>query len=132
MFEKKKGAAHTGSEQGVDDATKRRVERTLCCVTCEHVITTPSARTTISASHEHTFMNPHGYMYRVGCFLRAPGVLPEGMPSDFFSWFPGYTWLIERCGGCGMLMGWCFENAQDHFFGLILPHLVEKESTRES
>lgn len=105
-----------------DDAPKEK--RALRCVQCQHVITTEEARTQVQGRHLFRFTNPHGFDYEIGCFKQASGCLPEGPPTDTFTWFPGYTWQIQRCRGCLLHMGWRYENDESAFFGLILTQLL--------
>ena len=105
----------------------------LLCRACGHEITRAGARTSVDGSHRHVFSNPHGHVFEIGCFSRAPGCLCKGPATTEFTWFPGHAWRIALCGGCGGLMGWRYEATSgggNSFFGLILPHLVE-EDTRQ-
>ena len=81
----------------------------LHCSQCHYPITRPADRIEVNAKHEHVFVNPHGYLYQIGCFARAPGCLTVGPPTDHFTWFPGYTWRIAICGRCSTLLGWAFQ-----------------------
>lgn len=77
--------------------------------------------------HEHTFANPHGIIYRIGCFRNAPGcsVLPEEYKE--FSWFDGFAWSHAMCSSCRTHLGWKYDRSGECFFGLVLDRLVEKE-----
>ena len=81
--------------QGQPDATTRHDE-TLRCAACEHRITEHAYRTERGGAHEHTFVNPAGYAFRIGCFVAAPG--------------------------CAHV-GWIFRIAGEQFHGLILSAL---------
>lgn len=74
---------------------------------------------------EHTFANPHGFFYTLGCFDRAPGCLYESKSSNEFSWFTGYLWQIAHCGHCDTHLGWRFEAPHEAFWALILNRLVQ-------
>jgi hypothetical protein len=89
------------------------------------VITSTRERTEVGGAHEHTFANPYGIVYVIGCFARAPGCGFEGPPSAFFSWFPGYDWRMAVCRGCFAHLGWSFGEAPD-FYGLILERLTDE------
>jgi hypothetical protein len=95
----------------------------LRCRACEAEITTDDERIEMSGAHAHTFVNPHGHVFEVGCFARAPGCTAVGPASAFFSWFPGYAWRVVVCGSCRAHLGWSFGETPD-FFGLVLTRLV--------
>ncbi len=98
----------------------------IICALCNHSITSSHERIAMDASHEHTFFNPHGIIFHLGCFRRAPGCLTSGIPSLEFSWFKGYAWILVYCGQCHRHLGWMFlNNEQDSFFALILNRLRE-------
>ncbi|MGB5984318.1 MAG: cereblon family protein, partial [Desulfobacterales bacterium] len=90
-------------------------------------------RSAQSGAHRHTFANPHGRVFEIGCFRDAPGCRVQGPALTEFSWFSGYAWRIALCGGCLSHLGWRFQGAPSGipgpgFFGLILNHLIEIES----
>jgi hypothetical protein len=101
-------------------------DRLLLCAACGHGITSASACTTRSGRHSHTFANPHGFVFHIGCFATAPGCRASSTPSIDFTWFPGFAWQIGVCRGCGEHLGWLFRSAEDTFCGLILDRLVEQ------
>ncbi len=118
------------SDTGVDDGGGG--ER-LVCVRCGARITDSSARVDIDGSHDHYFVNPHGYDFRIGCFAIAPGCVAHGPTSGDFTWFPGHTWQLAHCQSCTLHLGWMFRSPRRHFHGLILARLVEvDESTGDS
>ena len=45
--------------------------RALLCARCSSPITTRDQHRTMHGMHEHTFANPHGIIYRIGCFRNA-------------------------------------------------------------
>jgi hypothetical protein len=96
----------------------------LLCARCGHPISAASWARTVGDGHEHSFVNPHGYLFRIGCFERAPGCALEGAEHAEYSWFEGTTWQRAPCGRCRHHLGWAFRGAQDRFFGLILDRLV--------
>jgi hypothetical protein len=97
----------------------------LLCLACGHPITSLRERIAAEGAHQHTFTNPGGYVFRIGCFGRAPGCLQAGQPTLEHTWFPGYAWLYALCGGCRTHLGWVFRSGQSAFFGLILDRLLE-------
>ncbi|MCP5425988.1 MAG: hypothetical protein H6970_13120 [Gammaproteobacteria bacterium] len=111
----------------VDEPHSQRPQRSLHCVPCGHRITPLAARISVRERSTHEFANPHGIAYRIGCFREAPGVVREGTPTDYWSWFPGYRWQIALCRGCGQHLGWSFVSGTELFYGLILNRLVERD-----
>ncbi len=94
------------------------------CARCAQVITHEHARIEVSGEHRHTFVNPHGLVFEIGCFDRAPGCAGVGPAEAFFSWFPGYAWRVVICRGCQAHLGWSYGERPD-FVGLILDRLCE-------
>lgn len=99
--------------------------RILGCAFCRRPITTTAAAIEISGSHAHTFANPDGIRFRVGCFADASGLIGIGPRSTFWTWFPGYSWRVELCAQCREQLGWLYRSAGGAFHGLILDRLVE-------
>lgn len=118
-----------GKTRGQRDAAERSDAETpdeeawLLCGACEHRIARRREAIAVDGSHEHTFMNPHAYAYHIGCFAAAPGVVPSGPASGYWSWFPGYTWQIVNCGDCRRHLGWTFQAEGRRFYGLVLDRL---------
>jgi hypothetical protein len=95
----------------------------LRCAVCGHRITDRAYRSEMSGAHEHTFVNPAGFTFRIGCFVAAPGCKHVGETSEAFSWFPGWTWQIAICGNCRAHVGWIFRCGGEQFHGLIVSAL---------
>lgn len=95
----------------------------IFCRVCAHRITSDNDRIAINGSHTHTFFNPAGLVFELGCFRRAPGCLVGSEASDQFTWFAGYFWRPAFCGRCAAHLGWRFENGEQTFFSLILANL---------
>lgn len=100
--------------------------KALVCSVCAQRITDEALRTERSGAHEHTFVNPGGFVHRVRCFAAASGVAERGEPSRAFSWFPGYTWQILHCSRCDVHIGWLYRAPGDVFYGLVAERLVER------
>lgn len=81
----------------------------------------------MSGAHEHTFVNPVGLAFIIGCFTAAPGCSHLGAPETAFSWFPGWSWQIAACARCRAHVGWVYRNAGEQFHGLILAALRSSE-----
>lgn len=79
----------------------------------------------ISGSHAHTFANPMGSVFRIGCFQAADGCGDAGTLSSEFTWFAGFAWRVAFCRTCLTHLGWHFlSSAGNGFYGLILERLV--------
>lgn len=97
----------------------------IFCRRCGNRVTGEASRIPVNGSHTHTFFNPAGILFELGCFRKAPGCAVQGEASGLFSWFAGYRWRIALCGKCAAHLGWRFENRDATFFCLILSHLIE-------
>jgi len=100
-------------------------EKVLRCRTCDFTVTTPKDRFSKDGKHHHTFFNPAGIVYEIGCFIDAPGCLIYGPLSREFTWFTGYSWQVVHCSQCLEHLGWYFSTAENGFFGLVLNRLRE-------
>lgn len=96
----------------------------IVCRTCGHPVTDPAQRITMDGGFIHTFANPHGQVFEIGCFLRAPGCDAASGASTEFTWFAGYAWQVGICVSCAGHLGWVFIADRHRFFGLILERLV--------
>ena len=112
----------------VDDETQDNVsdqEEYIFCRQCRNRITSPAERIEIQGSHRHTFANPHGIVFEIGCFRAAKGCGHAGSASTDFSWFSDFSWRIAVCIQCLTHLGWLFASPdQGHFHGLILDRLI--------
>jgi hypothetical protein len=104
-------------------AGKARVadgERPLVCAACGLHITDEDQRIDMAGAHEHTFVNPGGFVHHIGCFATAPGCIHLGPAESAFSWFPGWAWQVAACAQCRAHLGWIYRDAGDgQFHGLI-------------
>jgi hypothetical protein len=94
-------------------------EKPLVCAACGHRITDEDYRIEMAGAHEHTFVNPAGFVHHIGCFSVAPGCVHLGLTESAFSWFPGWTWQVAACARCRAHLGWIYRNAGEQFHGLI-------------
>jgi hypothetical protein len=100
-------------------------ETAILCRNCRHPVTHPQERIAMAGNHRHSFVNPAGLVFEIGCFRQAPGCRHAGPASPEFSWFPGYHWRIALCRGCQVQLGWRFESSVGgRFSGLILTRLL--------
>jgi len=104
-------------------------EDRLLCRQCLHPITKGSSRLLKNGQHVHSFSNPAGITFRIGCFSAASGCRLSGPKIASYSWFAGFTWQLALCDNCQRHLGWHFDSAApDRFFGLILANLVPSPS----
>ncbi|MGD8992489.1 MAG: cereblon family protein [Desulfobacterales bacterium] len=103
-------------------------EEYILCRQCRQAITRPAERITVQGSHQHTFANPHGIVFEIGCFKAAQGCGYAGPPSTEFTWFSGYAWRVGFCSICLTHLGWIFiAGSGDSFHGFILDRLIEPQ-----
>ncbi|WP_022668425.1 cereblon family protein [Desulfospira joergensenii] len=122
--------------QAIDEETRQESEtapgeeKVVVCRLCSNVVTRPAHQTTVDSAFSHTFANPHGHVFEIGCFTRAEGCVSVSRPSSEFTWFPGYSWEIGACSVCGAHIGWKFSrinpppSSPGLFYGLILDKLI--------
>ncbi len=97
----------------------------LVCAACGHRITSEAERIAVAGKHAHTFANPQGLRFHIGCFREAPGCRDRGPGSVEYTWFAGYAWTIAVCAKCTSHLGWRYRDpAGNGFFGLILQRLA--------
>ena len=105
-------------------AEKTKKEKRLFCSTCRHPVTHQDDRVAVQGGHEHTFTNPHGVTYHIGCFREAAGCAGVGEATTEYTWFKGYAWRIDLCAQCQAHLGWRFQSGTDYFHGLIVNRLI--------
>lgn len=128
-------AFDTLAERDVESLLEDEVEKSedrnpLICAVCGERITSIRERVEMNGTHAHTFTNPHGLTFDIGCFRSAPGCKPVGEATEAWTWFRGYAWRVAVCGGCGAHLGWGYEPADPGtrgFFGLILDRLSQPD-----
>lgn len=95
------------------------------CRQCYQVLTSPAERIEVQGSHQHTFANPQGIVYHIGCFRSVSGCGYVGPATDEFTWFRGFSWRIAICSMCLTHLGWLFiAKDNESFNGLILDRLI--------
>ena len=103
-------------------------EEYIICRQCRQAITRPQERISIQGSHRHTFANPHGIVFEIGCFKDTSGCGYAGAATDEFSWFAGYSWRICFCSMCLTHLGWLFSaSSGDIFHALILDRIIQPD-----
>ncbi len=110
------------SSKEEEDAAERK--NLLYCAVCFSAVTEDGERISLEGSHEHTFVNPLGVSFHIGCFRDAPGCTPLGNGTEEWTWFRGFSWEIVICSNCRTHLGWFYlSRGGDSFFGLILEQL---------
>lgn len=109
------------------EAEKEGVEpiEVIYCRACGRPVTRKDSRIAVNGSHTHTFFNPAGIVFELGCFRTAPGCYHAGEATSDFTWFAGFRWRFALCGGCNSHLGWSFSSGDSSFFGLILNQIRE-------
>ena len=128
LFRELQGETTNKTSQAEDSDTELiPEENSLYCAACSLKITNENQKTSMRGKTEHTFFNPQGNVFHIGCFKEAPGCKAVGFTSTEFSWFSGYAWQIVCCSGCNEHLGWIFlQGLELHFFGLILARLKKE------
>ena len=101
----------------------------LLCRQCLAAVTTVSEKIDVNGFHRHSFTNPHGLFFDVGCFRNAPGCAYSSDSSYEFTWFNGFSWQVAVCRICMAHLGWLFTSSGSRFNGLILDSLVVSDSS---
>jgi len=109
-----------------DAEEEREDDRVVSCRACGAIITRSHAKIAVDGAHAHSFINPTGFIFRIGCFAMAPGARAAGEESDHWTWFPGYSWQAVVCGRCDQHIGWSYRNTSASFVGLILDRVTER------
>jgi len=111
----------------VEDETEEEAseEEHILCRQCHNVLTSLNEQIELQGSQKHTFANPHGIVFEIGCFRAVMGCGYAGPASDEFSWFKGFSWRAAVCVMCLTHLGWLFESRSgSSFHGLILDRLL--------
>jgi len=110
-----------------DESEQRIVDKKwqILCGQCSQVITDDSKGIVVNGTHEHTFTNPHGIIFQIGCFSDASGCISAGQETEQWSWFKGFNWKIVYCAGCSAHLGWVYiRSGKITFYGFILNRLL--------
>ena len=126
--EPKPEKADKGTTTAPEDETSAKTLDAIVCRRCGHEITAQNERVIRDGAHAHTFANPEGIVFDIGCFREAWGCGVVGPSSSEFTWFPGTEWQIAVCTHCLAHLGWRFLSADSSdFHGLILDRLASKD-----
>ncbi len=111
-----------------DENERRRPKRIVVCASCGHEVAKVDDRIDVAGRHQHTCVNPAGYVYRIACYRHAAGCIGEGGWSDHYTWFAGTFWQLSCCGRCGIHLGWGFSGDDADFHGLISDRIEEGDA----
>lgn len=106
---------------------ENKEERVLLCRNCGKTITSYENVMEIEGHHIHTFSNPYGIVFEIGCFSAAEGCINRGTPTGEFTWFKGFSWRYSLCSRCHIHLGWHYQTSGETFYGLILGNLMDGE-----
>ncbi len=87
------------------------------------MVTSENQQISVNGSHSHTFFNPAGIVYELGCFRNALGCGAVGEATMEFTWFAKHSWRFGLCLSCETHLGWLYETVEQAFYGLILTRL---------
>ncbi len=107
------------------DEEEEKKENLILCKNCRNRITSADNGIELYGQHRHTFSNPYGILFEIGCFASADGCLNQGMPTTEFTWFKGFSWRYALCSKCHLHLGWHYQSRGGGFYGLILDNLIE-------
>lgn len=125
------GSPVTTSKSEDEGALGEDDRRIVVCRTCRSLVTSSSFAIVVDGQHQHTFFNPAGMAFEIGCWSNAEGCDAFGQPTSEFTWFAGFDWSYAVCRGCGGLLGWFYSGSGSGFWGLITNRLEEEERGSE-
>lgn len=121
----KSGTPDADIELDEDLSNHAGSNKRIICAACGAHITDSSFLTEVQGNTSHSFFNPHGYVFQIECYYKAPGCFSTGVPRAEFSWFAGFAWQISVCSTCSEHLGWLFTGDGPSFFGLIRNKISE-------
>lgn len=130
LFKTKQKPPETPEIETHTENDAKHEEDWYVCRNCQKKLTRPSNRISIQGGHTHTFANPSGIVFEIGCFNSAQGYSFMGPPSTEFAWFAGYSWRILICSSCLIHLGWFFSSIGSSFFALIKDRIRLQSSSK--
>lgn len=115
-----------GQEPDRESEVKFDQERSILCKECGHKLTSHNRAVEVEGKQQHTFFNPAGVLFEIGCFSDVPGSEIWGVPTTEFAWFSGFAWRFANCAGCHTHIGWQFLSGKSSFYGLVQNRLTEE------
>jgi hypothetical protein len=119
--------------KNVHARTKARTEETpprrYRCRACLTPLCTREDDLPVGGALLHEEVNPGGFRHLFLTVARCAHVRSVGEPTLEHTWFPGYTWEVILCEGCGAALGWCYcavdRRSPARFYGLIVDAILE-------
>jgi hypothetical protein len=102
-------------------------ERLVHCRCCFQAVTSSANSIQVNGRHHHTFPNPLGIVFEIGCYSKADGCLHRGPATGDFTWFSGFSWRFALCAGCLAHLGWHYSSLTTNFYGLIMANLLIRD-----
>lgn len=95
------------------------------CKSCLNYLTSNDLLTPIEGQTNHFFTNPSGLGFDLQTYHQVEGVEIGGKPTDYFTWFEGFSWQNCYCKRCHQHLGWYFSCEGDAgFYALIIDRLL--------
>ncbi|RLT98062.1 cereblon family protein [Ketobacter sp.] len=100
------------------------------CKSCLNYLTRNDLLTPIAGETQHFFTNPAGQGFDLQTYQQVEGVEVSGKPTDYFSWFEGFSWQYCYCRRCHQHLGWYFScegssgESDAGFYALIIDRLL--------
>lgn len=120
-YSRESGRRGKPESEPVEEDTR---DRPVLCRECRNLITFHHHKIEVDSSFRHTFFNPAGIVYEIGCFKEAKGCYIQGRGETEFSWFGNAVWKYAHCGVCLEHLGWHYTTSLTSFYGLILSQLL--------
>jgi hypothetical protein len=116
------------------DAIGGNGEKAYQCFACGELITYSDRVVAIAGRSRHFFVNPAGVECDFKTFYACRGAVTVGGPTLTDTWFPGFSWRMAFCRGCGQHLGWYYEAVStaewpSAFWGILLSQLTAKHAT---
>ena len=109
----------TEKKFGIDE------ERFILCKNCGNPVTTAKSIISVDGRHIHSFTNPSGIFFEIGCFSSAEGCIVMGDSTLEHTWFSEFGWSFSHCSDCLIHLGWFYERGEESFFGFILDLIAD-------
>jgi hypothetical protein len=91
----------------------------ILCANCLANITSQEFLFFVDGRNVFRFTNPSGITFLIRLFSKAVGSVEKEIPTEQFSWFPGFSWNFAHCQKCETHLGWKYYSRDKNFFGLI-------------
>jgi hypothetical protein len=95
------------------------------CKSCLNYLTKNEYLIPVNGETNHFFTNPTGAGFDLLTYQLVEGCIISGKPTEFFTWFEGFSWQYCYCNSCNTHIGWYF-SCENHcgFFALVTDRLL--------